>query len=177
MRITITVVLWFALLLAGCVSPHATKPPAAGVNLKQYRTVKLSVIDSVNSSYSKEAMPMFRGLLKGRLESIGYTLVDTNAEMTLEVTVREFSPGDRALRTVVGFGAGRALCKYTARFQDGSGNLLAELQGGKSYHGMEISDNPTFKSDESTRMGLISYSVTQIGEFIENNGILQTQKD
>ena len=27
-----------------------------------------------------------------------------------------------------------------------------------------------FKSNESLRMGMISYSVSQIGEFIQNNG-------
>ncbi len=156
--------------LMGCVSPHATKPSVAGVDFKQYRNVKLAVIDSVNTPYSKEGVPMLEGLLKGRLESMGYTLVGTNAQMSLDVTVREFSPGDRTLRTLVGFGAGRAVCKYTARFQDDSGKLLGELEGGKSYHGMEVVDNPTFKSDESTRMGLVSYPVSQIAKFIETNG-------
>jgi len=41
----------------------------------------------------------------------------------------------------------------TARFKDGSGQLLGEFEGGKAYHGMELVDNPTFKSDESTRWG------------------------
>ena len=66
----------------------------------------------------------------------------------------------------VGFGAGRALLKYTARFKDPRGNLLAELEGGKAYTGMELVDNANLKSDESIRMGLISYSVSQIGAFI-----------
>jgi hypothetical protein len=60
--------------------------------------------------------------------------------------------------------------KYTAQFKDPTGKLLAELEGGKAYHGLEMEDNPTFKSDEATRMGMISYSVSQIGEFIQNNG-------
>ncbi len=86
------------------------------------------------------------------------------------MNIQQFDPGNRALRTVVGFGAGRAVLKYTARFEDSHGKLLAELDGGKAYHGLEVVDNPTFKSDESTRMGLISYSVSQIGEFLDNNG-------
>ncbi len=97
--------------------------------------------------------------------------------MTVEVTVREFSPGDRALRMLIGFGAGRALCKYTARFEDASGKLLAELEGGKSYHGSELVDNPTFKSDESTKMGLVSYSVSQIAQFVEHNGLQTAQNE
>jgi hypothetical protein len=96
--------------------------------------------------------------------------VEADPEMVVDVTVHQFDSGNRALRMTIGFGAGRAVLKYTAQFKDPSGKLLAELQGGKAYHGAEVVDNPTFKSHESTRMGLISYSVSQIGEFIQNNG-------
>lgn len=113
---------------------------------------------------------MFEGLLKGRLQALGYTLVETDPEMVMNVRVHRFDEGDRALRTLVGFGAGRAVLRFTADFQTPSGELIAELEGGKAYHGMELTDNPTFKSDESTRMGLISYSVSQIAGFIQNNG-------
>lgn len=157
-------------LLTGCVTPQATKPLTVGVDLKQFRQVKLVVTDAVNTAYSKEGLPMFEGLLKGRLQPLGFTLVDAAPEMVVEVKVHQFAPGDRTLRTLVGFGAGRAVLQYTARFQDPAGKLLAELEGGKAYHGMELDDNPTFKSNESTQMGLISYSVSQIGQFIQNNG-------
>jgi hypothetical protein len=52
--------------------------------------------------------------------------------MVLEVKVYEFDPGNRVSRTLVGFGAGRAVLKYAARFKDPSGKLLAELEGGKA---------------------------------------------
>ena len=71
-----------------------------------------------------------------------------------------------------GQGAGRAVLKFTASFKDSEGQLLAEFEGGKSYHGVELVDNPTFKSDESTNLGLISYSISQIGNFLEKNGEL-----
>jgi hypothetical protein len=29
------------------------------------------------------------------------------------------------------------------------------LDGGKSYHGMEIADNPFYKTEEEIRMGMI----------------------
>jgi hypothetical protein len=159
-----------ATVLTGCVTPQATKPPTAGVDFHQFHKVKLVVTDSAKTTYAKEGLPMFEGLLKGRLQSLGYTLVEADPEMVVDVTVSQFDPGNRALRTLISFGAGRAVLKYTARFQDPTGKLLAELEGGKAYHGLEVADNPTFKSDESTRMGLISYSVSQIGEFIQNNG-------
>ena len=159
-----------ATVLPGCVTQQATKLPNTGVDLHRFHKVKLVVTDSANNAYAKEGVPMFEGLLKGRLQSLGYTLVEADPEMVVSVTVSRFDPGDRALRTLIGFGAGRAILTYTAQFQDPTGKLLAELEGGKAYHGLELVDNPTFKSDESTRMGLIAYSVSQIGEFIQTNG-------
>jgi hypothetical protein len=156
--------------LAGCVSPKVITPVPATVDFHQFHKVKMSLTDSANTAYSKEGLPMFEGLLEGRLQSLGFTFVEVEPEMLLEVTVHQFDPGNRALRTIIGFGAGRAVLKYTARFKDPNGKLLAELEGGKAYHGLEMADNPTFKSDESTRMGLISYSVSQIGEFVQRNG-------
>ncbi len=156
--------------LAGCVSPTITTPASAGVDFHQFHKVRLIVTDSAKTAYAKEGLPMFEGLLKGRLQSFGYTLVEADPELVVNVTVSQFDPGDRALRMVIGFGAGRAALKYTARFKDPTGKLLAELQGGKAYHGLEMNENTTFKSNESLRMGMISYSVSQIGEFIQNNG-------
>lgn len=156
-------------VLAGCVSPRVTKPPPAAVDLQRFHQARLVVTDAVNTTYSKEGVPMFEGLLRGRLQALGYTLVETNPEMVVSVKIHRFDEGNRVVRTLVGFGAGRAILKFTADFQTPSGELLAELEGGKAYHGMELADNPTFKSDESTRMGLISYSVSQIAQFIQNN--------
>jgi hypothetical protein len=168
--VTIVVLTAAAAVLAGCVSPQVTKPSPTTVDLRRFHRVKLVVTDAVNSPYSREGVPMFEGLLKGKLQALGYTLVESGPEMVVGVTVHEFNEGNRTLRTIVGFGAGRAVLKFTAGFRDASGELIAELEGGKSYHGMEFGDNPTFKSDESTRMGLISYSVSQIGKFAQNSG-------
>jgi hypothetical protein len=170
MNMKTAILIGLVVLLAGCVTPQATKPLTAGVNLRQFRQVKLVVTDAVDTAYSNEGLPMFEGLLKGRLQSLGFTLVDASAEMVVDVKVHQFDPGNRSLRMLVGLSAGRAVFKYTARFQDSTGKLLAELEGGKAYHGMELDDNAIWKSDESMRMGLISYPVSQIGQFIENNG-------
>ena len=100
--------------LAGCVSPKVTTSAPAAVNFHQFHTVKLVVTDSAKTAYAKEGLPMFDGLLKGRLESLGYTLVEAEPEMILSET--------------------------------GS------------------------QSGEATRMGLLSRSPSQIGDFIQNNG-------
>lgn len=172
MRTVIISIVLTSLLTAGCVSPRATQPNAGSADLKNLRRVQLVVTDAVNSSYSREGLPLFEGLLQGKLQSGGYTVVTNAPELTLAVTVNEFSAGNRTLRTVVGFGAGRAVLKFKADFKNPEGEVVAGFQGGKAYHGTELVDNPTFKTDESTRMGLISYSVSQIGEFIEKNGKL-----
>jgi hypothetical protein len=156
--------------LASFVSPKVTTPASTAVNLHEFHTVKLVVTDSAKTVYAKEGLPMFEGLLKGRLQSLGYALVEADPQLILNVTVSQFDPGNRTMRTLIGFGAGRAVLKYTAQFKDPKGKLLAELAGGKAYHGMEMQDNPAFKSYEATRMGLISYSVSQIGDFIQDNG-------
>lgn len=156
--------------LAGCVSPKVTTPAPAAMDFHQFQRVKLAITNSVPTVYAIKAMPEFEGLLKGRLQSCGYTLVEADPELVVDVNVQQFDPGSRSTRFWVGFGAGRAVLKYTARCSDATGKLLAELQGGKAYSGMELSDNALYKSDEGIRLGMISYSVSQIGEFIQNNG-------
>lgn len=100
--------------LAGCVSPKVTTSAPAAVNFHQFHTVKLVVTDSAKTAYAKEGLPMFEGLLKGRRQSLGDTLVEAAPEMILSET--------------------------------GS------------------------QSGEATRMGLLSRSPSQIGDFIQNNG-------
>jgi hypothetical protein len=51
------------------------------------------------------------------------------------------------------------------------------MNGGKQFHGGEFVDNPTFKSDESIRMGLISRSVSQIGAFIGEKRFARQVRD
>jgi Domain of unknown function (DUF4410) len=162
-----------AMLMSGCVTPQVTTAPTGPVDFTQYKKVKVAVTDGVNTPYAKEGMPMFEGLLKGRIESLGHAIVYAQEDMALQVTVSAFDPGNRAARTLVGFGAGRAILTYAASFRGPSGNVIAELEGGKSYHGMELTDNPLFKTDEGIRMGMIQDAVIQIGQFMKNNGKLE----
>ncbi len=159
--------------LFSCVTPKITKPPEEPIDSKQYKKVKLVVFDEVKTPYSIEGMPMFEGLLKGKLQSLGYSMVEQDEDMLLEIKVTDFTPGSAALRFWVSFGAGKAVLKYIANFKDKSGKLLTVLDGGKSYHGLEITDNPLYKTEEEIRMGMIQLSVIQIGQFIKNNGKLE----
>jgi hypothetical protein len=59
--------------LTGCVSTKVTTSAPAAVDFHQFHKVGLIVTDSAKTAYSKEGLPMFDGLLKGRLQSLGYT--------------------------------------------------------------------------------------------------------
>ncbi len=164
-----------AMLVSGCVTPQVVSPPKTNVDFRQYKTVKLVMIDEVKTPYSQEGLPMFEGFLKGRLQYLGYSVGDADGDMTLEVRILSFSPGNTAARWLVGFGAGRAVLTYRASFRDRSGALITELEGGKAFHGMELNlpDNPLFKTDEDIRLGMIQEAALQVGRFIRNNGELK----
>ena len=168
-----SILIFSIILLSACVTPKVSKPTEEATDFKQYKKVKLAVFDEVKTPYSIEGMPMFEGLLKGKLQSLGYSMVEQDEDMLLEIKVTGFKPGSAAMRFLVGFGAGRAVLTYVADFKDRSGRLLATLDGGKSYHGAEITDNPLYKTEEEIRMGMIQHSVIQIGQFIKNNGRLE----
>ncbi len=161
-----------ALILVSCVTPQSHQSSNEPVNFKKYEKVKLVITDAVNTPYSANGLPMFEGLLKGKLRSIGYNVVESNEDMRLEINVNGLKPGNRALRTLVGFGAGRAVFTYVADFKEKDGRSITTLDGGKAYHGLEIADNPLYKSDEEILMGMFEQSVIQIGDFIRNNGTL-----
>jgi len=169
----LSILVFSIILLSACVTPKVSKPTEEAIDFKQYKKVKLIVFDEVKTPYSIEGMPMFEGLLKGKLQSLGYSMVEQDEDMLLEIRVTDFKPGSAALRFWVGFGAGRAVLIYIANFKDKSGKLLTALDGGKSYHGLEITDNPLYKTEEEIRMGMIQLSVIQIGQFIKNNGRLE----
>jgi len=167
-------ILLFAIIfLSACVTPKVSKPTEEVIDFKGYKKVKLIMNDAVKTPYSIEGMPMFEGLLKGKLQSLGHSMTDQEEDMLLEIRVTGFTPGSATARFLVGFGAGKAVLTYVADFKDRSGKLLATLDGGKSYHGMEIADNPLYKTEEEIRMGMIQLSVIQIGEFIKNGGRLE----
>ncbi len=163
-----------AMLVSGCVTPQVVSPPKTNVDFRQYKTVKLVMIDEVKTPYSKESLPVFEAFLKGRLQYLGYSVGAADGDLTLEVRILSFAPGNEAARLLVGFGAGRAVLTYRASFKDRSGALITELEGGKAYHGMELgSDNAYFKTDEDIRVGMIQEAALQVGRFIRNNGELK----
>ncbi len=161
--------------LISCVSTKSYKAVEGPIEFQNYKKIKLAIQDDVNTPYSTEGIPMFEGLLKGKLKSLGFQNVDIDEDIVIEINVTAFKPGSAAARFFVGFGAGKAVFIYTANFKEKNGKLLATLEGGKSYHGMEFADNPLYKTDEELLMGMIQQAVIQIGDFIKNKGVLEAQ--
>ena len=61
--------------------------------------------------------------------------------LSLRVEVRQFDPGNAALRLAVGFGAGRGSLLYTARYLGREGKVLAEMDGEERFTGSEVHFN------------------------------------
>lgn len=164
------------LLLAGCITPTIIKPLQGSIDLKQFKTIKLEVKDWVETPYSRDGVPMFAGLLKGKLQSLGYSIIEIDEDLAMEIRITRFEPGSEAKRFSMGWGAGRALLMYTASFLNRSGDLIAEMEGGKAYTGQEFNDHTLYKTNEQIEMGMIVESVIQIGHFIQNNGKLEESR-
>ena len=167
--------IFLVMSIMSCVSTRSYKAVEGPIEFQNYKKIKLAIQDDVNTPYSTEGLPMFEGLLKGKLKSLGFQNVDIDEDIVIEINITAFKPGSAAARFFVGFGAGRAVFIYTANFKENNGKLLTTLEGGKSYHGMEFADNPLYKTDEELRMGMIQQAVIQIGDFIKNKGVLEAQ--
>ena len=124
----------------------------------------------MGTTYSKETVNLFEGLLRGRLKTFGYELLDQGADFSIQVFVDEAKQGDKAAMAFIGFGAGRALLTFTALFRESAGEVIARFTGGKSLHGGELGGSALWKSHEEMQLEMIGESVRQIARFIETNG-------
>ena len=89
----LSVIMSIVCLTLSCVTAEMVTEPTKKVNFQIYETVKLEIVDEVKTSYSKKGIPMFNGLLKGKLESLGYSIVDDHEDMLLRVDITGFKPG------------------------------------------------------------------------------------
>ncbi len=149
-------------LMAGCISPHATIPPRDGLVLRNYPRVKIVLKDKVDTAFSREIGLLFIGLLEGKLRTLDMQPVEEGEDMRLVLTLLICNPGDLSKKLLIGFGAGRSQLKYRATFYV-KDRIIAELEGGEFFSGIMAA--------EDEKMALVQRSVTQIGEFIDKNGL------
>jgi hypothetical protein len=131
-----------------------------------YRNVKIIVEDEVNTDYSRGGATLLTNRLKSELGPLGYNSVEHGEDLTLIVTIKSFSPGDRAKRIFIGIGgAGKAELNYVAQVRNKSGYFLSQSFGGKK---ITAKDRGAMLNDEKMRDRLIQESVEQIGNFVKN---------
>lgn len=169
-----------ALGLSACVTPQVTTQRLAGAtaaaDFTRYRDIHFVIGRSdraeITSGFGDEEISLFETLLQRKLAAMGYNVVDSNvAELNLIVTVLAAKPGNAAARFLVGFGAGRGVFTFDAKFQDDMQREIASFTGGQAYTGLEFGAG---LSGEDTIMTAASTSaVSQIEKFMRNGGKFQ----
>lgn len=173
-----------AVAMSGCVSPIVTRKPAQQVDFSKFQSVTYKVHASENAEYGdgedgvkygQDTIALIDALLSTRLAGMGHKVVartdDHDLEVDVDVTV--VKPGSRAARIWVGFGAGRAVTLFDARFIGPDGAVLASFQGGRAFTGMEWNVSPwAGKSDISASAA--TRCVDQIETFMANGGVFPT---
>jgi hypothetical protein len=132
----------------------------------QCKNIKVVVEDGVNTEYSKGLVALLAPRLHAELAPLGYNLVERGEDLTLQVKITSFSPGNRAKRILVGFGgAGKAELSYVAQFLNKSGSIVSQTSGGKTITAI---DHGLMLSDKKIRESLIQESVKHIGKFVQD---------
>lgn len=179
MNRSVIFVLALTVVLTGCVTPKVVEQPATTVNFHQFKTVQYKVHALPNAEYgSGEAdMQYARGtitltdtLLAKKLESMGYSVVSESsaADFNIDVAVTAVKPGSPAARFWVGFGAGRAIYEFEAKFTDAQGHSLGKFQGGRSYTGMEF--GKAFSTRDEIQTFAATRAVEQIEQYMNGGG-------
>lgn len=173
MRIALPVVC-FLYLIAGCVSPQRHADSFATVDFSRYKTVSYSVVTTPTTEYGendkgygKQTVDLFRILLGQTLQNMGYQVVESGAELHLDLQVTAVKPGSGAARFWVGFGAGRAVLTYSAEFFE-QDRKLAGFSGGESYIGIEPGRG--FASIDEIKTFAATTASKQVETFMLNGG-------
>lgn len=180
MKIRTTIAAGLLFVLAGCVTPVATlqPPPTVKLSPPQEIAYKVRIGEGAqlgaDSSYISEVVSLLDGLLKVRLQQMGFKVAETSAPaaLNLDVVVTALKEGNQAARLIVGLGAGRAVLKFTATFSDSAGTPVGRFQGGDANTG---TSHP-FQNHNDMATWAASASVSQIDQFIRNEGAFPENK-
>jgi hypothetical protein len=172
-------------ILSGCVTPTVTKQTAQPVDFSKFKSITYRVHASEAIEYAdgpdgfrygQDTMALIDSLLSARLARMGYKVVSRADEHDLEVDVSltAAKPGSRAARIWVGFGAGRAITLFDARFMGSDGAVLTSFQGGRSFSGMELNVSP-WAGNSDISASAATRCVDQIETFMTNRGAFPGQ--
>jgi hypothetical protein len=181
-----TIVVLAAMLLSGCVTPAVTQYPAQHVDFSQFEAVTYKVHASeaveygdgeVGLKYGRGTIALIDSLLSAQLIQMGHKVVAQaeDHDLEIDINVTAAKPGSAAARFWVGFGAGRAVTLFDAKFTRPNGAVLASFQGGRSYTGMEWNVSP-FAGKSDISASAATRCVDQIETFMANGGDFPTSK-
>jgi hypothetical protein len=129
------------------------------------RKVKVVIDDAVNNDCSRSGADLLASRLQDELGLLGYDSIEQGEDLTLQVKLTKFSPGNWAKRGFVSIGgAGKAQIYYEAKLLDKSGSLISQSSGGKTITGF---DRGAILKDEKMKEKLIQDSVKEIGNFVQ----------
>lgn len=108
-------------IVSGCASANLTviKPISAPV-----KTVSLTIQETAGAQIPPEEADNFKLTLTTKLEGAGIQVLSTARSDALLGQVSEYDPGNRALRYLVGFGAGRARIESAWTIKDEAGQEI-----------------------------------------------------
>jgi hypothetical protein len=129
------------------------------------RNVRVIIDDAVNTGCSRGGTALLASRLKAELGLLGFSSVEQGEDLTLQVKLTRFSPGNWATRGFVSIcGAGKAEIYYEAQLLNKSGSLISQSSGGKTITGF---DRGAILKDEKMKEKLIQDSVKEIGNFVQ----------
>ena len=132
------------------------------------KKVKVIIDYAANSNRSRIGADLLASRLKDELGLLGYDSVEQGEDLTLQVKLTKFSPGNWALRGFVSIcGAGKAEIYYEAQLLNKSGSLISVSSGGKTINGF---NGGAILKDEKMKEKLIQDSVKEIGKFVQDHG-------
>ncbi len=129
-------------LLASSGCANTTITPAQAVKPAQtYNTVALGEV-SVSDALWAPYVPYFKKGFTEQLQKEGLTNAPEPAPdplpadaISVSGRLTEIDKGDRALRLIIGFGAGRETAQGSFEIKDGQGSILARFESREAYSG------------------------------------------
>lgn len=128
------------LATSGCANTTIT-PAQAAKPTQTYNTVALGEV-SVSDALWTPYVPYFKKGFTEQLQKEGLTNAPEPAPdplpaeaISISGRLTEIDKGDRALRLIIGFGAGRETAQGSFEIKDGQGSILARFESREAYSG------------------------------------------
>lgn len=161
--------------ITGCSTHQVNIKPDSNLQ-KTNNQIDLNVHTEAPEKVDSVVIKDLEKYLKAELIVNDFEVVDSaNDCINLDVDVHTFTPGNQALRILIGFGAGRGSLIYTAKYMDIEGNILASLKGYERFTGGEVHFNTeygqmaTLKGAEKVQKVLVQEAAKHIVQLGLNN--------